>query len=411
MMTSRERIRRAINFQEADRVPIDISGMRSTGIAATAYGRLKAACGLDAEPPHVYDTMQMLAEIEEPVRQRLGVDVIPLESRYMTWRTAEAYGQWSAHTFWDGSTIKLPADLRLEKTAHEGWFILDAHGNRALYMPEGAHYFDSIPTNQLTFTDAMPALESLAFRHTIPEEELEWLAQRAQFLHETTEYAIMGCGYGAQGVPGIGFEDWMCLLVSEPGYCHDAMALAAEASVDCFRQLEQAVGAYVDIWMMAADDMGTQRGEYVRPDITIDVTIPYYRTICQWFRTHSRMKTFLHSCGSIYHLIDPLIQAGLDILNPIQTSAANMEPERLQREFGGRLVFWGGGCDTQTVLGTATPAEIDAHVRERIALFAPGGGFVFTPVHNVQANVPAENIIACYEAALKWGQYPITDLK
>ncbi|MHB9024115.1 MAG: uroporphyrinogen decarboxylase family protein [Armatimonadota bacterium] len=407
-MTSRERVRAALNFQEPDQVPVDCSGMRSTGIAAVAYGKLKQALGLDGEPPHVYDVTQMLAEIEEPVRRRFGFDIVPLEPPRLTWQSIGAYGQWKPQTFWDGSPLAFPADLPLDTSKEEGWYILNAGWTPVMHMPRGGNYFDSIPNNTLTFSDAMPPLKEMQFGRTVPDEDLKWLAARAKYLYEETPYSMLGWGYGfCSSLPGIGWEDWMCLLMTEPDYCSDGLALAAEAMVERMKLVDQAVGDYVDVWGIAADDMGTQRGEYVNPEVLVKVVMPHYKTVCQWFRQHSRMKTFLHSCGSIYHLIEPLIDAGLDCLNPVQTSAANMDPAQLKREFGGRIVFWGGGADTQWVLGNATPEEVDAHVRERIQIFAPGGGFIFTPVHNVQANVPPENIIACYDAVKKWGRYPI----
>ena len=132
---------------------------------------------------------------------------------------------------------------------------------------------------------------------------------------------------------------------------------------------------------------------------------PHYRKLCEWVHRNTRMKVFLHSCGSIYHLIPHLIEAGVDILNPVQTSAANMDPVRLKQEFGRKIVFWGGGCDTQNVLAQATPEEVSRHVRERMAVFAPGGGYVFNQVHNIQANVPPDNIVAMFDAAYENGRY------
>jgi uroporphyrinogen decarboxylase len=158
-------------------------------------------------------------------------------------------------------------------------------------------------------------------------------------------------------------------------------------------------------WGIAADDSGTQRGEFVRPELWAEMIKPHYARLCGWIHANTPWKTFLHSCGSVYNLIPHFIEAGVDILNPIQTSAVNMEPERLKREFGKKIVLWGGGCDTQHVLGSATPAQIREHVRERMAIFKPGGGYVFNQVHNIQSNVPAENIIAMFDAAAEFGGY------
>lgn len=411
-MTSRERVEAALSFQEPDRVPIDCSGMRSTGIAAVAYGNLKRALGLDGEPPHVYDVGQMLAEIEEPVRQRFGFDIVPLEPWQSTWRSREMVGQWKPRTFWDGYPLSFPADLPIEEDPVEGWFLTDGAGRRHARMPRGGFYFDGIPGKPQMPADElrMPPLESLRFSTTIADEDLEWIRARAKWTYENTPYAMLGAGWGygfSAGFGGIPWQDWMCLLVAEPAYCHDGLQLAAEATVERLKLVEQAVGEYVSAWMVAADDMGTQKGEYFREETFWQVIQPAYKRVCTWMREHSRMKSFLHCCGSVYHLVEGLIDAGLDCLNPVQTSAANMDPRRLKEEFGGRIVFWGGGCDTQHVLWRDPPEAVAAHVHDRLRTFAPGGGFIFCPVHNVQANVPPENIIAMYDAVREFGSYPI----
>ena len=168
--------------------------------------------------------------------------------------------------------------------------------------------------------------------------------------------------------------------------------------------MHDAVGDYCFAWGIAADDSGTQRGEFINPELWAEMMKPHYAKLCAWVHRNTNWKTFLHSCGSIYHLIPHMIEAGVDILNPVQTSAANMEPDRLKKEFGGKIVFWGGGCDTQHILPTATPEAIREHVRERLGIFAPGGGYVFTQIHNVQPNVPTENVIAMLDAAYEFGQ-------
>jgi uroporphyrinogen-III decarboxylase len=181
------------------------------------------------------------------------------------------------------------------------------------------------------------------------------------------------------------------------------MDSSVEASIKCFKQLHQAVGDRCFAWGIASDDSGTQRGEFISPELWVEMIKPHYAKLCAWLHENTNWKTFLHSCGSIYHLIPHMIEAGIDILNPVQTSAANMEPDRLKKEFGGRIVFWGGGCDTQRVLPTASPEEVREHVRERLGIFKPGNGYVFNQVHNVQPNVPAENIIAMLDAAYEYG--------
>jgi uroporphyrinogen-III decarboxylase len=201
------------------------------------------------------------------------------------------------------------------------------------------------------------------------------------------------------GVP----SEWVVMLMTEKETCHEMMGRAVDASIGCLKQLHDAVGDTCFAWGIAADDSGTQRGEFIGPDLWAEMIKPHYAKLCSWVHRNTNWKTFLHCCGSICHLIPHMIEAGVDILNPVQTSAANMEPKRLKEEFGDRIVFWGGGCDTQSVLPTATPEEIREHVRERLGIFRPGGGYVFTQVHNIQPDVPAENVIAMLDAAYEFG--------
>jgi uroporphyrinogen-III decarboxylase len=180
------------------------------------------------------------------------------------------------------------------------------------------------------------------------------------------------------------------------------MDRSVDASIKCLRQLHDAVGDYCFGWGIAADDSGTQRAEFINPELWAEMIKPHYAKLCDWVHQNTNWKTFMHSCGSIYHLIPHMIEAGVDILNPIQTSAADMEPVRLREEIGGRIVFWGGGCDTQSVLPTASPEEVREHVRERLRIFKPGGGYVFTQVHNIQGDVPPENVIAMLDAVYEY---------
>jgi len=179
------------------------------------------------------------------------------------------------------------------------------------------------------------------------------------------------------------------------------MDRSVEAAISCLRLVDESLGDSCFAWGIASDDSGTQRGEFINPDLWAEMIKPHYAKLCDWIHGHTRMKTFLHSCGSIPGLIPHLIDAGVDILNPVQTSAADMEPERLKREFGRRLSFWGGGADVQRILPLGSPDDVRADVRRRIEVLAPGGGYVFAPIHDLQADVPPENIVAMYEEAAR----------
>lgn len=401
-MTSRERLLCSLNHQEPDRVPMDFGGMRSTGIVASAYANLVTYLGLDLKP-RIYDITQMLAIVDAEVIEKLQVDVVPLEPFGASWTKREYVGRWEERTLFDGTEALFPYGTRLRTTSNGDWELYDERGVARHKMPRGGYYFDDIisPVDFSGEINLVP-LEEYNPPMDICDEELEYLQERARTLYKDTEYGILGFGFGS-GFSGLGiggWTNWLCLLMQEPNYCKEAVEKAAEATIKRLALVYEAVGDYPQAWGIASDDMGTQKAELISPEVFREVIMPGYKRVCEWVHSNTQWKTFLHCCGSVYHLIPYYIEAGIDILNPVQTSAANMDPVRLKEEFGGKIVFWGGGCDTQQLLPFGTPEEIKAHVRERVRVFSPGGGFVFNQVHNVQYNTPPENIVAMFDAVL-----------
>ena len=409
-MTPRERVAKAVNHQVPDRVPIDLGGMKASGIAVSAYHKLKRSLGI-ATTTKVLDPRFMIAVVEDEVLRRLHVDVVPLDLSGIT-SAVRPEREWIPRPLFDGTVPLFPPDTKIAEDDQGNWILLHADGSPSSFrMPKNGYYFDDQSFNKGGHLDPQK------FRPIcdVADEHLKLLAQYGRSLYENTDYAILGWGFGpcflglslitdrsnnvTQGRP----DDWMVMLMTEKETCHALMDRAAEATIRCLELVHQAVGDYCFAWGVASDDSGTQRGEFIRPQLWAEMIQPHYRKICDWIHAHTSWKVFLHSCGSIYHLLPHLIGAGIDILNPVQTSAANMDPARLKTEFGKDIVFWGGGCDTQTVLGQATPDEIRRHVKERIEIFAPGGGYIFNQIHNIQANVPPENVIAMFDAAYEFG--------
>jgi hypothetical protein len=415
-LTSRERVALAVNHQEPDRVPIDLGGMKATGINIGAYQRVRDLLGLPGQA-RVLDPKFMIAEVQEDALRRLHGDVLPVDVTTASLLLAPG-SEWKARRLFSGREALFPPGTRIAEDPDGSWVLLDAAGARTSFrMPRDGHYFDDVAFNAPGAT-----LDPRAFRpvDTVPEGDLRNLETLARRLHEGTDYALLGWGYGVcflglslitdrrsnvtMGLP----DQWMMMLLTEKETCHEMMGRSVDASIRCLGEMHQAVGDRCFAWGVASDDSGTQRGEFIRPELWAEMIKPHYARLCAWIHAHTRWKTFLHSCGSVYHLIPHFIDAGIDILNPVQTSAANMDPSRLKREFGDRLCFWGGGCDTQRVLPTGTPEQVRAHVRERLDVFAPGGGFVFTQVHNIQGNVPPENVVTMLDAAHEFGAYPRT---
>jgi hypothetical protein len=381
--------------------------MKGSAIAAIACDRLRRVLGIPG-PVRVADVRSMVADVDEPLRRRFNLDVVPLD--WSSAFDAEApEADWVPCRLQDGTGVLLPPGTRIGTRDDGAWDLLGDDGLPSGFrMPRGGFYFDDLSFGQAGDIDPR------AFRPItdIPDADLERFSRRARRLEAETDYAMLGWGFGvcflglslvvdkstsvSMGRPA----EWAMMLLTEKETCHAMMGRAVDASIRCLSLVRQAVGDIPFAWGIAADDSGTQRSEYVRPDLWAEMIKPHYARLCDWVHRHTGWKTFLHSCGSVRGLIPHFIEAGIDILNPVQTSAAGMEPEGLVRDFGGKIVFWGGGCDTQSVLGTATPAAIREHVRERMRVFrGREGGFVFTQVHNVQANVPPENVIAMLDAA------------
>ncbi len=397
-MTSRERVLKALRHEEPDRVPIDLGAMRSTGIMAIAYNRLKEYLGVTGGATRVYDMGQQLAEPEAWLLERFHVDVVDLTNTFG--RNSDDWAEW---TLPDGSPALVPKAW-YPVSRDGGWVLTDGLHDLAR-MPADGYYFDQIYW-PLAEASTLKDIQNYSWPY-FTDEELRSLEQKARQLQEETDFAIMGSFGGSilewgQGLRG--WENFMIDLAMRTPFVQELMDKMVEVHLKNLEGFLQAVGDYIQIIEMG-DDLGTQTATQISPDMYRELIKPRHKAIYQYAKKHSNLFLFLHSCGSVYDLIPDLIDAGVDILNPVQTSAAKMEPARLKAEFGKKLTFWGGGVDTQTVLPNATPEEIEAHVKKRLEIFAPGGGFVFCPVHNIQANVPPENIVAAYDAAFRYGKY------
>jgi len=409
-MNSRERVLAAVNFKKPDRVPIDLSAIRASGINAVVYDQLKRRMGLRT-PTKVWDAMQILAQVEPEVIDRLHVDVLPLDVKNATWQHAPA-STGRARRLFCGLEVYFPPYANIVTEPDGGWAMLDAAGKPFARMPKDGYYFDFVRT-----TMAGSRIDPAAFKpsDTVSDEELRQIEACAKRLYEGTDKALLGWGPSVSfmGLSALlsdnitqgALDEWLCMLMAEKQTAHDMMGRFVDAVIKKLVLVHQAVGERCFAWGVASDDAGTQIGELIAPDLFAEMVIPHYRRLCDWVHRHTPWKTYLHSCGSIYHYIGHWIDAGIDILNPVQISAARMAPAELMAAYGGKIVFWGGGCDTQRVLPQAKPDEVRAHVRENIRTFARNGtGFVFTQVHNIQQNVPVENVEVMFDEAYRAGR-------
>lgn len=396
VLTSRERVLRTIRHEEPDRIPIDLGGMASTGIMAIAYAQLKEHLGISGGDIRVYDIGQQLAEVELEVLSRFGADVISLENSLGT----DKPGFWKPWNLPNGISCQIPAGVDLRPDDEKGGWLIWENGVPSQHMSESSLYFTQVfhPLAGLKTPEELQAVP----RPMVTEEELAFLQVRSKALYENTDHAIIANFGGSIHETGQNLRGWgqfMMDMATGGAFIEDLIGGIVETQLANLELYMEAVGDYVQV-IQFGDDLGTQDRPQMSTEMYRKLIKPGHKKLYQYVQQNSDCAVFLHSCGSIYPLIPDLIDAGVDILNPVQTSAKEMDPRKLKEEFGDQITFWGGGCDTQTVLPNATPEEIVEHVSERLEIFAPGGGFVFNQIHNIQADIPPENIVAMFDTVM-----------
>jgi len=407
-MTSRERILAAIDHREPDRVPVDLGSTPSSGISAVAYGRLKRHLSIHDGHTRVYDVVQQLAQPEEAILARFGIDVLDIGR---TFNTSDE--DWHDTTLCDGHAAQYPAWFRPERQSDGSWIARHASGEEIARMPALGAFFDQTcfpwvdgyPDRLQGIDEAMGKVLWAALVHSPWDHASEagfWsaLRERALALRCTSDRALVvvcGCNLFEWGTFLRRLDNFLADLLVNPAQVQRLLDALLERHLATLEKVCAAVGDVADV-LRFGDDLGTEGGPFMSPATYRRLFKPRHARLCDYVHRNSRMKTFLHSCGSVYRLMPDFIEAGYDVINPVQTSSRDMEPERLKREFGKDICFWGGGCDTRRILNRGTPAEVRDDVRRRIDIFAPGGGFVFNTIHNILPEVPPENIVAMFEA-------------
>jgi hypothetical protein len=408
-VTSRERVRTALDFREPDRVPIDLGSNLQSGIMAHALDRLRRHLGLPRRPVKVHEVFQMLGDVEPDVVERLGADVLPVEPLVQFFGLRRE--SWKPWKLWDGTEVLVPGQFDVEIDSEGGW-LLHTGGDPSApvegRMPKGGYYFD-MPALTASVPDWQPpALAVARAEHRLSAEELEHMQARAEHLRATTDKALMLGAWDTTGLPWVGsIPDFFMLMVTDKAYVRDLFEVRTEVALDNLALLRAHLGDSIDIIGMEGNDYAGQGSELIAPELFQELCVPFWKTQNAWVHANTSWKTWFHSCGAVARLLPMLVDAGVDIINPVQTSAAGMDPRALKERFGGRIAFWGAGVDTQRTLPFGSPAQVAAEVRERIRILAPGGGFVFNPIHNIQQGTPPENIAAAYDTAREAGRYPI----
>lgn len=405
-MNSRERVIMTLNHKEADRVPIDLGSNPSSGISAIAYNNLKRYLGLDGQTK-VYDVVQQLAQVEDFILERFNIDVVDIGRTFNVEKK-----DWYQIKLSDGSRAYYPSWFKPELQEDGNWHVYQ-DGTLIANMPMGATFFDQTcfpyiegyPANYKELPQAMNKVLWSALVHS-PWDNADdpkfWdkLREKSLYLKENKDYALMvviGCNLFEWGIFLRRIDNFLMDLVLNTKEVEKLLDALMEQHLAILEKVCEYLGDIVDI-IRFGDDLGTDQGPFMSPEIYRKLFKPRHTILNDYVKKHTNAFTFLHSCGSIYKLIPDLIEAGFDILNPIQTNARDMEPETLKKEFGKDICFWGGGVDTRNVLNSASVKEVKEQVKRRLDIFSPGGGFVFNTVHNILPDVPPENIVAMFEA-------------
>jgi hypothetical protein len=412
-MTSKERILATLDHREPDRVPVDFGSTSVTGIHVSCVAGLREHYGLEKRPVKVHEPHQMLGWLDEDLKQAMRLDVegmMPRKTAYgfvnedwKTWRTPQ------------GLEVLVPGGFNTT-VDQEGYTLMYPQGDTTAppsgRMPAGGYFFDAIIRQEPIDEEKLNPEDNCEEFGPIDEEELAWLkreSDRARATGRAVAAKFGGLGFGdIAAVPAVflkhpkGIRDiteWYVSTSMRQDYIHAVFSKQCDYAIANLERIHKTLGDDgVDVVFTCGTDFGTQKSSFCSAKTFQNLWAPYYTRVNDWIHQHTPWKVFKHSCGSVEKFVPSMIEAGFNILNPVQCSAAGMEPEMLKAKYGASLVFWGGGVDTQHVLPFGTPAEVREQVLQRCEVFSKGGGFVFNTIHNVQARTPIENIVAMLDA-------------
>lgn len=423
-MNSRERVHITLNHKEPDRVPLDLGGSLASGMHVSSVYLLRQALRLDepGTPVKVIEPYQMLGEVKSDLIKALEIDIVginPLKNFFGF--NNEGWKPW---TTFEGTPVLVPEAFNTEP--EPGGDILqypegDKSAPASGHMPKGGWYFDAIirqpplDENNLNIEDNLKEFEPIS------DEELAHFERKAKQLYQETDKAIManfgGTSFGdialvpatwmkhPKGIRDV--TEWYISTSVRRDYVYKIFEYQCDIALENLVKIYEVVGNRVTAVFVTGADFGGQNGPLISPQTYRELYKPFHIRVNSWIHKNTQWKTFIHSCGSNRAFFPDMIDAGFDIFNPVQTSAAHMDAVGLKRDFGMKTTFWGGGVDTQRVLPFGTPDEIRQDVSDRFRIFAPGGGFVFSSIHNVQPRVPIENLLALYETVNERRDYPI----
>lgn len=411
-MNSRERILAAVSHRQPDRVPVDLGNSSWTGIHVKVVEGLRQHYGLPMHPIKVWEPYQFLGDVEDDLLGAMGVDTVRFQSPGTSFGFRNE--NWKEFKTWWGQTVLVSGNFQTAPHSDNGLVIFpegDTSAPPSGHMPDGAYFFDTIIRQELFDADNPSLADNTEEFKPVAERDLDFFAEESRRLRGAARAPIAGFGGTAfgdifavpapwmkrpRGIRDIG--EWYMSLVTRRDFIEQIFDVQLEVGLENLRRIHERVGDVPAVVKLCGTDFGTQDSQFCSVAAFKKLWAPRYKKLNAWVHEHTQWKTMKHSCGSVRVFIEQFIECGFDALNPVQISAKDMDPVALKRDFGDRITFWGGGVDTQRTLPYGTPAQVREEVLRLLDTWAPGGGYVFTSVHNVVAGVPIENVVAMIEA-------------
>jgi len=415
-MKSKEKFKRSLDHRSPDGVVIDFGATAVTGIHVQAIERLRQFYSLEKRLVKVHEPYQMLGIVDDDLAEVMGCNIKGISPRKNMFGMENS--NWKEfRTFW-GQEVLVPGEFNT-LIDEKGDLLIFPEGDKSVpasaRMPKSSYFFDSI-TRQQPFDEMNPDIEDNLEEFSLysPEDIAYW-ERKALEIKDSDYGIILNPGGTALGdialVPGPwmknpkGIRDvteWYMSTLTRMDFMHQLFDRQTDSAVKNLDTIFKIFGNSIEAVFLCGTDFGTQNSQFCSPEIFAELYMPYYKKMNNWIHTNTEWKTFKHSCGAVLPLIPGFIEAGFDILNPVQINATDMDSKVLKNEFGSRITFWGGGVDTQMVLGFGSPADVEKQVLQQCEILGKDGGFVFNTVHNIQANVPVENLVAMVKALNKF---------
>lgn len=409
--SSRENFKKTVNHQQPDRVVVDFGSSPVTGIHSVIVEKLREFYGLEKKPVKIIEPYQMLGELDADLIKEMNIDVIGLGGEKNMFGIPNK--DWKLQkTFW-GQEVLFPGESNFTYSSN-GDMLVHPEGDTSVppsaIMPKSGYFFDAIERQGPIDDSTLKVEDNMEEFGRVTDQDLDYWSEQVKTIKGLDKAVLANLGGTALGdialVPAVqlknpkgirGVAEWYMSTLTREDFIKELYDRQTDIAIENLKDLNKVLGDKIDVVYICGADFGTQNSTFCSPETFARVWLPYYKKVNDWIHRNTGWKTFKHSCGAIITLLDLFIESGFDIINPVQINAAGMDPKELKRKFGDRIVFWGGGVDTQGVFAFGTPQQVKEQVKRQCSILNENGGFVFNTIHNIQANVPFENVVAMLE--------------